>query len=62
MANRPESTPIHEEIHMYTKLASARGWSLLGAATVVCTMFTGNVAAKDHDVTVAIHVSARDSI
>jgi len=44
---------------MYTKLASARGWSLLGAATVVCTMFTGNVAAKDHDVTVAIHVSAQ---
>jgi len=40
---------------MYTKIASKSAWSLLGAAAVVCTLFAGNVAAKD--VTVAIHVS-----
>jgi UrcA family protein len=57
MANWPELTPIHEEIHMYTKTASASSWSLLGAAAVVCTLFGGNVAAKDYNVTVAIHVS-----
>jgi len=30
---------------------------LVGAATVVCALFAGNVAARDHYVTVAIHVS-----
>jgi UrcA family protein len=59
MANWPELTPIHEEIHMYTKTASASSWSLLGAAAVLCTLFGGNVAAKDHSVTVAMAVSAQ---
>jgi UrcA family protein len=41
---------------MYTKLAAAR--SILGCAAVAGILFAGNaVAAKDHNVTVAIHVS-----
>jgi len=44
---------------MFTKTLSTSGWSLLGAATVVCTLFGGNVAAEDTSVTVAIHVSAQ---
>jgi len=44
---------------MYTKTAPTSGWSLLGGVAVVCTLFGGNVAAKDHDVTVAIHVSTQ---
>src|SRR5882757_8488750 len=59
MANWPESTSIHEEIHMYTRTAPTTGWSLLGAVAVVGTLFGGNLAAKDHDVTVAIHVSTQ---
>jgi UrcA family protein len=47
------------KIHMYTKTAPTSGWSLLGGVAVVCTLFGGNVAAKDHDVTVAIHVSTQ---
>jgi len=44
---------------MYTKTAPTSGWSLLGAVAVVGTLFGGNLAAKDHDVTVAIHVSTQ---
>ncbi|HYB65314.1 MAG TPA: UrcA family protein [Steroidobacteraceae bacterium] len=35
------------------------GWSLLGAAALACTCLTGNVAAKDHNVTIAIPVSTQ---
>jgi len=45
---------------MYTETASTSGWSVLGAAAVICTLFGGNVAAKDHEVTVAIHVSTKE--
>jgi UrcA family protein len=44
---------------MYTKIASTNGWALLGAATVACALFAGAVAAKDYNVTVALHVSTR---
>ena len=42
---------------MYTKRASMSAWPVLGAAVVACTLFAGNVAAKDHEVTVNIPVS-----
>src|SRR2546421_9532954 len=42
---------------MYTKTAVLRARSVLGAAAVACTLFAGSVAAKDHEVIVAIHVS-----
>jgi UrcA family protein len=60
MANCPDLTPIHEEIHMYTRTAPTTAWSLLGAVAVVGTLLGRNVAAKDHDVTVAIHVSTQE--
>jgi len=49
---------IHEEVHMYTKLAAAGARSILGFGAVAGILFAGNAAAaKDHNVTVAIHVS-----
>jgi UrcA family protein len=59
MANWPELTPIHEEIHMSVKTAVTSARLFLGAAAVVCTLSAGNVAAKDHNVTVAISVSTQ---
>jgi UrcA family protein len=44
---------------MYTKTAVMSARSVLGAAAVACTLFAGNVAAKDHRVIVAIHVSTQ---
>jgi UrcA family protein len=44
---------------MYTKTAAMSARSVVGAAAVACTLFAGNVAAKDHEVTVAIHVSTQ---
>jgi len=44
---------------MYAKAPVTSAGLLVGAATVVCTLFAGNVAAKDKIVTVAIHVSAQ---
>jgi UrcA family protein len=35
------------------------GWSLLGAAALACTCLTGNVAARDHNVSVSIPVSTQ---
>jgi UrcA family protein len=53
-----QSTHIHEEVHMYTKLAAAGARSILGCASVAGILLAGNAAAaKDHNVTVAIHVS-----
>jgi hypothetical protein len=37
---------------MYTKRASMSVWPALGAAIVACTLFAGDVAAKDQEVTV----------
>jgi UrcA family protein len=55
-----QSTHIHEEIHMYAKLAVTGPRSILGVAAVAGMLFGGNlVAAKDHNVTVAIHVSTK---
>src|SRR5215472_7078136 len=44
---------------MYPKAAGTTARSLVGAVTVLCSLFAGNVAAKDHHVTVAIHVSTQ---
>jgi UrcA family protein len=44
---------------MYTKTAVMTARSILGAAAVACTLFAANVAAKDHRVIVAIHVSTQ---
>lgn len=45
---------------MYTKLAVAAARSILVVAAVAGMLFGGNAAAaKDHNVTVAIHVSTR---
>jgi UrcA family protein len=44
-------------MHPKTVVVSAR--SLVGAAAVACTLFAGTAAAKDHNVTVAIHVSTQ---
>jgi len=42
---------------MYTKTAFMSAWSVLGAAIVACTLFAGDLAAKE--VNVAYQVSAR---
>jgi UrcA family protein len=44
---------------MYAKTAITSSRLLVGAATVVCTLFGSNVTAKDHNVTVAIRVSTQ---
>lgn len=44
---------------MYAKAAVTSARLLVGAATVVCTLFAGNVAAKEKIVTVSVHVSAQ---
>ncbi len=44
---------------MYAKTALTGSWSILGTAAVLCTLFAGNIAAKDHEVNVAIHVSSQ---
>jgi UrcA family protein len=44
---------------MYTKTAVMSARSILGAAAVACTLFAGSVAASDHRITVAIHVSTQ---
>ena len=44
---------------MYIKTAVIRTHSTLGAVAIAGALFAGNVAAQDHDVTVAIHVSTQ---
>jgi UrcA family protein len=44
---------------MYPKTVVMNTRSLVGAAAVACALFAGNVAAKDHQVTIAIHVSTQ---
>jgi UrcA family protein len=54
-----QSTHIHEEIHMHTKTALMSARCVLGAAAVAWTLCAGSVAAKDHVVIVAVHVSTQ---
>jgi UrcA family protein len=49
----------HKEIHMYTKTAFMSAWAVLGAAIVACTLFAGDVAAKDQEFPVAYRVTTR---
>ena len=44
---------------MYTKGVVVSAWPVLGAALVACTLFAGNVAAKDQEFTVAYRVSTQ---
>jgi UrcA family protein len=44
---------------MYTKTAVTSARCVLGAAAVACTLFAGSVAAQDHEIIVAIHVSTQ---
>jgi UrcA family protein len=44
---------------MYTKAVVVSAWPVLGAALVACTLFAGNVAAKDQEFTVAYQVSTQ---
>src|SRR5438309_3540527 len=44
---------------MYTKTVVASARSLLGAGAIACTLFAGNVVAKDHSVIIAVHVSTQ---
>jgi UrcA family protein len=44
---------------MYTKAAVTSARLLVGAAFVVCTLFAGDVAGRDHIVAVAIQVSTQ---
>jgi UrcA family protein len=44
---------------MYAKSAVTSARLFVGVATVLCTLFAGNIAASDHYVTVAIHVSTK---
>src|ERR1035438_8133007 len=44
---------------MYSKTVAMSARRVLGAAAVACTLLAGNVAAKGHDVTIAIHVSTQ---
>jgi UrcA family protein len=53
-----KSTPLHEEIRMYAKTTFLRTRPLLGAV-LACMLFSGALAAQDHNVTVALPVSAK---
>jgi UrcA family protein len=44
---------------MNPKTPSMTARYVLGAAVVACTLYAGNVAAGNHEVTVAIHVSTQ---
>jgi UrcA family protein len=44
---------------MYAKAAVTRSRVVLGVAALACALFAGVVAAKDHEVTVAVHVSTQ---
>ncbi len=52
-----KSPRSNEEIHMYAKATVTRARLLGGATTVACTLFAGDLAAKDKIVTVSVHVS-----
>jgi UrcA family protein len=44
---------------MYIKTVVVSARSLIGAATVACTLFAGSVVAKDHEITIAVQVSSQ---
>jgi UrcA family protein len=44
---------------MHTKTAATSAWSVLGAIAMACTLFAGNVGAREREVTVIIHVSTK---
>ncbi len=44
---------------MHTKTTVMSTRAVLGAAAVACTLLAGDVAAKEHEVTVAVHVSTQ---
>src|SRR5450631_1853174 len=44
---------------MYIKTVVVSARSLIGAATVACTLFAGSVVAKDHNITIALQVSSQ---
>jgi UrcA family protein len=44
---------------MYIKTVVVSARSLIGAATVACTLFAGSVVAKDQNVTIALQVSSQ---
>ena len=48
---------MNEEIHMYAKAAVTTARLLLGATTVVCALFAGNVAAGDKMITDSVRIS-----
>jgi UrcA family protein len=50
---------IHKEIYMYINAAFKSALPVLGATLVACTMFAGDVAAKDQEFPVDYRVNAR---
>jgi UrcA family protein len=44
---------------MDTKTASTTTWAVLGAAIVACTLFAGEAAAKDPEITIAYQVNTQ---
>jgi UrcA family protein len=44
---------------MYIKTVVVSARSLIGAATVACTLCAGSVVAKDHNITIALQVSSQ---
>ena len=42
---------------MYTKTVVMSAWTILGAVLVACTLFAGNVRAKDQEFTIAYRVN-----
>jgi UrcA family protein len=44
---------------MYIKTVVVSARSLIGAATVACTLFAGSVVAQDQNVTIALQVSSQ---
>ena len=44
---------------MYIKTVVVSARSLIGAATVACTLFAGSVVAKDDNITIALQVSSQ---
>jgi len=44
---------------MYTKAVVMSAWPVIGVAMVACTLFAGNLTAKDEEFTVAYQVSTQ---
>jgi hypothetical protein len=48
----------YEEFQMYAKPPVMTARSLLSVVAIACTLYAGNVAAKDRVVTIELHVKA----